>query len=79
MSLDARYILVYETVYEGQPWHEDIKYLSEKYGGEFTFFNGCRSIFWDKPKHTLSEEEFKKLFADQILERRDCELWDIVK
>lgn len=81
MSLDARYLLVYEALYyiSPTPIEKDIKYLKNKYGGEFYDIDGRFSIYWDKPKYTLPEEEYDKLHADQILERKDCELWKIIK
>lgn len=79
MSLDARYILVYDSLYDEKthPRHKDIKFLEEKYGGEFVIFDNGNSVFWDKPKHTLLPEEIKRLNADQVLEKKDCELWEI--
>jgi len=81
MSLDARYILCYEKLYDEDchPRKKDIQYLSEKYGGYFEVCDFGSSVFWDKPKHLLPVEEIKSLLADMVLERRDCELWEIVK
>lgn len=80
MSLDARYILVYDVQgYVGEsPMDKDKNYLNEKYGGEFDYIDGY-SVFWNKPKYTLLKEEIKNLLADQILERIDGELWGIIK
>lgn len=80
MSLDARYLLVYETLgYVGEtPMEKDIHYLQSNYGGSFEYVD-CTSVFWDKPKYILLPNELEKLYADQILERRDGELWKIVK
>jgi len=80
MSSDARYLFIYESLpYESpSPIELDIEYLSEKYGGIFTDIDGRFSIFWDKPKYTLSRREFLKLNCDQIFERKDCELWELV-
>ena len=79
MSLDARYIFVYENLpyVEPTPMEKDISYLKGKYGGNFEFIE-CTTIFWDKPKHTLDVDEIKNLYADQILERKDCEMWEIL-
>ncbi len=81
MSLDANYILSYERLpyKEPTPMQKDVEYLKEKFGGEFIFFDYGSSIFWIKPKYTLCPEEFENLMADQILEKKDCELWEIVK
>lgn len=80
MSLDARYILAYENLgyVEPTPMDIDKKFLEDKYGGKVEFVESC-TLYWDKPKYTLSEEDIGNLLADQILERRDCELWRIVK
>lgn len=81
MSLDASYILSYDNLHylEPTPMQKDIEYLKKEYGGAFTVFDHGNSIFWEKPKYTLLPEEFKKLMADQILEKRDGDLWTIVK
>ena len=80
MSLDARYILCYENLpYIEHPREKDIKFLNEKYGGYFDVFDCGNSVYWDKPKHTLPSEEIESLLAGRILEKRDCELWEIVK
>ena len=80
MSLDARYLFVYDNLgyVEPSPMKKDIEYLKYKYGGEFMEVQET-TIFWDKPKYTLDYEEFSNLLADQILERKDCENWEIVK
>jgi len=81
VSLDANYILSYyinDYVYP-PPMKKDIDYLRDKYGGSFLYFNNGYSIYWEKPKYTLPFHEYKELFADQILEKKDCELWEIVK
>lgn len=80
MSLDANYLLVYDSLpYIGStPMERDIEYLKENFGGEFIYVDHT-TIFWNKPKYTLLPTEFKKLEADQILERKDCENWKIVK
>jgi hypothetical protein len=80
VSLDANYILVYEILpyIPPTPMQKDINYLKEKYGGVFeTISEG--SIYWEKPKYTLPLEEISNLMADQILERKDCELWKVIK
>jgi hypothetical protein len=80
MSTDGRYMLVYENLgyLKPTPMEKDEEYLKEKYGGEFTKIQ-CSTIFWDKPKYLLPHEELKNLHAVQILERQDCELWEIIK
>jgi hypothetical protein len=80
MSLDANYILVYDNLPYAipTPMEKDIQYLRDKFGGEFIYIDST-SIFWEKPKYTLLMDEYSKLHADQILERRDCELWKIIK
>lgn len=77
MSLDAVYILYYSDNREIF-MEEDIKYLKEEYGGHFETLTGG-SIFWIKPKHTLADHELEILQADQILERKDFESWEIIK
>lgn len=81
MSLDASYILVYDALGYGEPtpMKRDMEYLKNKHGGEFDIFDGGYSIFWWKPKYTLLDEDIQDLMADQILERRDCERWEIIK
>lgn len=78
MSLDARYILVYDNFpyLEPTPMVIDIKFLQDKYGGKAEFIE-CSTVFWDKPKYTLSQDDITNLLADQILERKDGELWTI--
>jgi hypothetical protein len=80
MSLDARYILVYDNLdyLEPTPMERDKKFLEDNFGGEVEFMECC-TLFWDKPKYILSQEDIDSLQADQVLERRDGELWDIVK
>lgn len=39
----------------------------------------CHSLFWDKPKYALPDEEYQNLLAEQILKKKDCEKWEIVK
>ncbi len=80
MSYDARYIFVYDDLgyLPPTPMEKDIEYLKEKYGGEFIRFEET-STFWDKPKYTLLDEELEKLLADQVLERGDGEIWEIIK
>lgn len=80
MSLDATYILVYWNLnyVQPSPMAIDFSYLSKKYGGKFTRITQT-DIYWDKPKYTLHPDEFKNLKADQILEKKDCDLWEIVK
>ncbi len=81
MSLDANYILSYDHqgYVEPTPMQRDMEYLEKEYGGAFTVFDDGYSIFWEKPKYTLLPEELKKLMADQVLEKRDCEMWRIIK
>lgn len=82
MSVDAVYILVYEpnNYLSPTPMEKDRQYLLEKWGGEFEEIGGSAfNIFWRKPKYRIYLHELKNLMADQILERVDCELWEIVK
>jgi len=81
VSLDANYILLYYThdYIDPSPMKRDVEYLRNKYEGSFLYFNNGYSVYWEKPKYTLPSDEYKKLFADQILEKKDCELWEIVK
>lgn len=81
MSLDANYILSYDRhdYIEPTPMQQDMKFLKEEFGGEFTIFDfGC-SIFWEKPKYTLHKETIDALMADRVLEKKDCDQWEIVK
>jgi hypothetical protein len=80
MSLDANYLLVYDNLpyVAPTPIEKDINYLKEEYGGEFIKITST-TIYWAKPKYTLPPEELIKLNADQVLERKDCELWKIIK
>lgn len=80
MSTDAVYLLVYEKqqYLAPTPMDIDLKYLDNKYGGHFSSF-ACYSIYWEKPKYLLPHDELHKLMADQVLERKDCELWKIIK
>lgn len=81
MSLDARYILSYDShrYVEPTPLQIDYEFLKNKFGGELLIFNNGDSIYWDKPKYTLPLEDIDLIRADQILERRDGELWKIIK
>lgn len=80
MSTDAQYLLVYDSVYEEKdhPKHRDIQYLKEEFGGDFINLD-CSTVYWDKPKHTLLPEQVKYLYAEQVLERIQCEFWEIIK
>ena len=80
MSLDARYIFVYDNLHyiQPSPMRKDISYLAQKYGGTFEHVE-TTTIYWGKPKYTLLPEDILSLHADQILERQDCELWKIIK
>jgi hypothetical protein len=79
VSLDAKYLFCYEPfLYLEHPKLNDIAYLRDKYGGEFIEVD-LDTIYWDKPKFTLPETDISNLMADQILERKDCELWEIIK
>ena len=80
MSLDADYILVYDNLgyVPPTPMVMDTMQLQEKYGGCFQWVTET-TIYWHKPKYTLPPEEVVKLYADQVLERKDCELWKIIK
>jgi hypothetical protein len=81
MSTDARYILAYDVLsyLEPTPMQRDKDFLEEEYGGYFEFFNNGYSLYWDKPKYLLDRDVLQFLCADQIIERRDCELWEIIK
>lgn len=81
MSLDACYIFSYDCLPYCNPTPMDIdeKFLQDKYGGYFlSFDNGC-SLYWDKPKYTLEEEDLSNLLADRVLEKKDCQQWEIIK
>ncbi len=80
MSLDANYLLVYENLHYIEPLPQalDMRYLKDKYGGHFSFVQPT-TMYWEKPKYTLLPEDIASLAADQVLERRDCELWKIIK
>jgi hypothetical protein len=79
MSLDAVYILSYYNLgyIEPTPMQIDVRYLEENFGGKCEYID-CSTIYYDKPKYTLLPEQIEKLLADQILERKDCELWTIL-
>lgn len=82
MSLDAKYILRYEIqpYSSPTPMSKDIEYLQNKYGGDFIQMGSEYDLYWEKPKYTLLQEELKQLYADQILEYKDCDEWvDITK
>lgn len=80
MSTDGDYIFAYEALpyLEPTPSQKDIEYLKEKYGGEFQRF-GCGNVFWEKPKYTLLNSDIENLNADQIFERKTCEMWEKIK
>lgn len=79
MSTDAVYILDYYSngYISPTPMERDISYLKDKYGGYFKYIT-CNSIFWDKPKYTLDSYDYDNLLADRILEKKDCELFEII-
>lgn len=81
MSLDASYILVYDkhSYSHPLPMDEDKEFLLNEYGGDFQEFDHGFSIYWEKPKYTLPRDEIKNLYADQILERKDGEIWVNIK
>ncbi len=79
MSLDAEYIFHYDSLpinYKDM-MNKDINYLKDKYGGCFVEFS--TNFYWEKPKYTLLPEEIKNLHSDQILQKKDMELWEIIK
>ena len=80
MSLDAQYLLAYDCLPYAKPtpMEKDIEFLENEYGGKVEYLTSD-TLFWDKPKYTLHEDDLKKLKADQIMERKDCELWVIIK
>jgi hypothetical protein len=80
MSTDARYLFAYYSLdyLKPTPMQKDFEYLHKEYGGDFVIINSCL-LFWDKPKYKLPSKEYNKLYADQILECKDCELWEIIK
>lgn len=78
MSLDARYIFVYDSLCDNL-MEIDKCYLEQKYGGSLEELYGASSFFWDKPKYTLLDEEFKNLHCLQILEKtEDDMIWRII-
>ncbi len=84
MSLDANYILSYDPYHSNkEPTVQqiDMKFLEDKYeyGGEFFIFDGGRSIYWAKNKHLINREDLKYLMADRVLEKLDCQQWEIIK
>ena len=80
MSTDAIYILDYTILgyISPTPMEKDIEYLEKKYGGAVNYIDCC-TICWHKPKYTLLPEEYENLLADRVLEKRDCELFEVVK
>lgn len=80
MSTDATYILSYDALDYlcPTPMQKDINYLKEKYGGYFERI-GHHDTYWEKPKHTLLQEEIDSLYADAVLEKKSCDQWKIVK
>lgn len=80
MILDARYIFVYENLpyLSPTPMEKDKEYLEKEHGGYFEKIDHS-TLYWDKPKYLLTQDDFDKLLADQILERKDCELWRIIR
>lgn len=81
MSLDANYILSYDNqnYVSPTPMQIDKMFLKDKYGGYFMPFEDGYSVYWEKPKYTLLEEDLSNLLADRVLEKRDCEQWEIIK
>lgn len=80
MSLDAKYLLIYYNLpyVSPPPMALDIDYLTSKYGGNVNYIEST-TIYWDKPKYTLLPEDIANLYADQVLERKDGDLWEIIK
>ena len=77
MSLDARYILQYDTqaYIPPTPMDKDKNFLESEYGGECVQIGSEFTVFWDKPKYTLLPEDVEKLMADQVLELLDGGIW----
>ena len=80
MSRDAQYILDYYSngYIEPTPMQLDKKYLEQEYGGE-VYFISSSVAYWDKPKYRLSDGDYKKLRADRVLEKCDCDLFEARK
>jgi len=65
MSSDGIYFMYYEGDYKFLDY--DMKSLEEEYGGKHVKLN-YNTIFYDKPKYTLCDDDFKKLHANQVFE-----------
>lgn len=80
MSTDAQYILDYEvnSYLKPTPMEIDKKFLEDKYGGEVEFITSF-CLFWDNPKYTLLPDDVSLLMADRVLEKRSCDLFEIIK
>lgn len=80
MSLDANYLLVYDNLSYASPtpMAKDIEYLETLHGGHFEFVQAT-TVYWEKPKYRLHPNEVQCLLADQVIERLDCERWEIIK
>lgn len=81
MSLDARYILHYDcqSYIPPTPMEKDIEYLEKNFGGKVEKIGWEFDLFYDKPKHTLLQKEIDELYADQVLECLDCDIWRVIK
>lgn len=80
MSLDAEYILDYfsQECIDPKPWDIDKKYLEETHGGHVVKV-AYDVFYYEKPKHRLLPEDIKQLNADRVLEKIDCDLFEIIK
>jgi len=84
MSLDSRYLLFYEPqpYTKPTPMDKDKELLKKQWAKgvvRFVDIDYGNTIFVDWPKHLMPDEIKKKLLADQVLERLDCEFWKIIK
>ena len=80
MSSDSYYLLSYDiqSYTEPTPQKKDIRFLEENYGGK------CERVteyltYWEKPKYCLLPEVIERLYAEQVIERINADIWKIVK
>lgn len=81
MNENVHYIFAYskESFVHGTPMFHDLQFLKNKNVGIFEIISNGYSLCWSGVEKPLVSEEIKHLRAAQIMERKEGELWKIIK
>lgn len=71
MSLDAKYILIYDLHALPSACLSDAEWLYNTFGGQYVIFDNHHCLFWDKPKYKLLPDDISKLECSQLFECDD--------